>query len=83
MHLLAKMDSTEKDSGRVVISIWPHPNSPDYFLTAVPCYLLGPPLVRQLMQVVITVFVNSFGQRFPNRKRKMFMKRLNKVSEVW
>lgn len=55
MHLSDKMDSSAKDSGRLVVSS--HPLAPPkisllVFREAL-CSLLGPPVVRQLMQVAI------------------------------
>ena len=57
VHLSAKMDSSTKDSGRLVISSLPvaPPKSSWLFFRAALCSLSGPPAVRQLLQVVLVV----------------------------
>ena len=56
-YFSAKMDSSTKDSGRLVISSLPvaPPKSSWLFFRAALCSLLGPPAVRQLLQVVLVV----------------------------
>ena len=63
-HLSAKMDSSVRTSGRLVVSslLWPLPHPPGWFL-AVACSLSGPsvkellcmcPVVTKLRKAVIT-----------------------------
>ena len=55
--LSAKMDLSAKDSGRLVVfSLLLAPSKFSWLVfRAAPCSLSGPPVVRQLMQVAITV----------------------------
>ena len=57
MLLSAKVDFRVKDSGRSVVSSLPlaPPKCCQLVFRAAPCSLSGPPVVRQLMQVAITV----------------------------
>ena len=64
VHLSTKMDSSSKDSGRLVISalLLPLPRSSWSVFRAAPSSLSGPPVVRQLMQVA--VILPGWGERF-------------------
>ena len=66
MHPSARMDSSAKESGKLAISsfFWSLPNS-GQSLTAAPCSLLGPPVVRLLSKWLSLCLVDDFGQRFP------------------
>ena len=57
LHLSAKMDSSAKDSGRLVVSslLLAPPKSSWLVFKAAPCSLPGLPIVRQFIQAVITL----------------------------
>ena len=67
LHLSAKMDSSESNSGRLVISslFWPLPNSPNWlpFSAATLSSLSRLPVVRRQAGLAK---VDGFGYQFPN-----------------
>ena len=69
MHLLAKRDSSAQGSwefGHLLLPTHP-PKSSRFVFRAVPCSLLGPPAVRQLMQGLLLCLakMGSFSQCSP------------------